>query len=287
MIRRLFRMLVVGVLLATVTVPAFAGTDTDFGITVTTPDTYGSCSATGDTITVTGLTALNNTNPNPDVKFTLEGPVNVQFVLPDGSRQTVPNGFQNVVMAADGTIQVTYPPAGTWPLSDPVFDTAEIHVDLSLELVARNIDPTIPPEFLHTFGSGLNWDVFCQHPPRGCTPGFWKNHRDAWVPTGYSPSQTIGSVFVNASAFPTLANSTLLQGLSFPGGSTLQGAAQTLLRAGIAAALNAAYPGFNYPLSTGDVISQVNSALASNRRSTMLNLATILDADNNFICPLN
>ena len=28
---------------------------------------------------------------------------------------------------------------------------------------------------------------------KGCTPGFWKNHPEAWV--GYDPNQTIGSVF--------------------------------------------------------------------------------------------
>src|SRR5574341_1243873 len=244
MTRRLFSILLVGILLAATTVPAFAASATGFGgVMVTTPDTYGSCSATGDTITVAGLTALNDTYPNPDINFTLEGSVNVQFVLPGGGRQTVPNGFQNVVMATDGTIQVTYPPAGTWPLSDPVFNTAEIHVDLSLELVARNAANGIVEFLLPTFGPGIDWDVFCQNPPpppaQGCTPGYWKNHLDAWGPTGFSPSQTVASVFGNAAAFPTLANSTLQQGLSFQGGSTLQGAAEILLRASIAAVLNA------------------------------------------------
>jgi hypothetical protein len=97
----------------------------------------------------------------------------------------------------------------------------------------------------------------------------------------------VASVFSNAAAFPILANSILQQGLSFQGGSTLQGAAEILLRAGIAAVLNAAHPGVNYPLSTSSIVSQVNSALASNSRSTMLDLASALDADNNLGCPLN
>ena len=29
----------------------------------------------------------------------------------------------------------------------------------------------------------------------GCTPGFWKNHLEAWAPTGFAPDQTLGSVF--------------------------------------------------------------------------------------------
>ncbi len=295
MIRRLFNTLLAAVLLATATLPAFAASTTGWGdVTVTTPDTYGSCSATGDTITVTGLTTLNETYADPDINFTIEGWVDVQYVLPGGGQQTVPNGYQTVLMATDGVIQVAYPPAYDWPLTDASSNTAEIHVDLSLKLVARNAVNGIVEFLLPTFGPGLDWDVFCQNPPppppppaQGCTPGYWKNHLDAWGPTGFSPGQTVASVFSNATAFPTLANSTLKQGLSFQGGSTLQGAAEILLRASIAAVLNAANPGVNYPLSTSSIVSQVNSALASNSRSTMLDLASALDANNNLGCPLN
>lgn len=39
--------------------------------------------------------------------------------------------------------------------------------------------------------------------------------------------------------------------------------------------------------TTAEVIADVNAALASGDRSTMLDLAGELDADNNFGCPLN
>ena len=80
---------------------------------------------------------------------------------------------------------------------------------------------------------------------------------------------------------------TLLQALSFKGGSGTLGAAQTLLRAAVAALLNSAHPDVDYPRTTAEVIADVNAALASQDRSTMLNLATALDADNNLGCPLN
>lgn len=121
---------------------------------------------------------------------------------------------------------------------------------------------------------------------QGCTPGYWKNHTDSWPPAGYSPTQIVKSVFVDAwhyqAGFPSL-----LEALGFAGGSGLDGAAEILLRAGVAALLNAAHPGVAYPRTTAEVITSVNTALASQSRDTMLALAAQLDADNNLGCPLN
>ncbi len=117
----------------------------------------------------------------------------------------------------------------------------------------------------------------------GCTPGYWKNHTDSW-PTEYSPDQTVKSVFNQASEFPTLANDTLLQALGYGGGSETEGGARILLRAAVAAVLNASSE-VDYPRSEGDVVNDVNDALASGDRATMIALANALDADNNLGCP--
>ena len=84
-----------------------------------------------------------------------------------------------------------------------------------------------------------------------------------------------------------LDNATLRQALSFSGGSGNTAAARILLRAAVAALLNSAHPDLDYPRTTAEVLADVNAALASNNRSTMLNLAAELDADNNLGCPLN
>ncbi|HEU0292704.1 MAG TPA: hypothetical protein VFR47_08200 [Anaerolineales bacterium] len=84
-----------------------------------------------------------------------------------------------------------------------------------------------------------------------------------------------------------LDNITLRQALSLRGGSRTTGAARILLRAAVAALLDSAHPDINYPRSAADIIADVNAALASLNRSTMLNLAAELDADNNLGCPLN
>lgn len=120
---------------------------------------------------------------------------------------------------------------------------------------------------------------------QGCTPGYWKNHPNAWSKTGYMSSQTVGSVFTSAPT--TLSSYTLLQALNFGGGSTLDEAKQNLLRAAVAALLNAAHPDVNYELTEAEVIALVNAALTSTDRSTILALAAKLDGYNNKGCPLN
>jgi hypothetical protein len=121
----------------------------------------------------------------------------------------------------------------------------------------------------------------------GCTPGYWKNHTDTWSDTAYTPSQTVGSVFSGASAFPSLSSETLLDALQGGGGPGTLGAAKILLRAAVAALLNAGDSDLNYPRTTAQILSDVNAALSSNDRDTMLTLASQLDADNNLGCPLS
>jgi hypothetical protein len=125
--------------------------------------------------------------------------------------------------------------------------------------------------------------VIVNCPTEGCTPGFWKNHTDVWV--GYLPTQTVESVFDVPDAFG-LDNDTLLTALGYTGGTGSTGAAKILLRAGVAALLNAANPSVDYPLTTAQVIAMVNAALAGTS-SDMLALATTLDGYNNLGCPLS
>jgi len=128
-----------------------------------------------------------------------------------------------------------------------------------------------------------------EEPPpgdEGCTPGYWKNHPASWELTGYSPSQSVESVFAQAGSYPALGAATLLEALDFGGGPGVEGAAAILLRAGVAAVLNAASPDVAYPMTVGQVIAQVDTALASGDRDTMLLVAAELDALNNLGCPL-
>jgi hypothetical protein len=83
------------------------------------------------------------------------------------------------------------------------------------------------------------------------------------------------------------SSTTLLAALDLPGGSGLKGAEGILLRSAVAALLNAAHPDINYPLTTPEVINQVNAALATDNRGATLALATTLDGYNNLGCPID
>jgi hypothetical protein len=118
----------------------------------------------------------------------------------------------------------------------------------------------------------------------GCTPGGFKNSPARWEGTGYTQGQTVGSVFTGSNYY---SSTTLLAALDLPGGSGLKGAEGILLRSAVAALLNAAHPDINYPLTTPEVINQVNAALATDNRGATLALATTLDGYNNLGCPID
>ncbi len=199
-----------------------------------------------------------------------------------------------VYLTKNGSVQDTEPtgPNGcyTWrdlpPVPGGYYDVGE-----SVPPGWKPLTPTSkvfesPP----TSGASYSF-TFVNQPLQGCTPGYWKNHPNAWPPTGYSSSQKVSSVFSRAGAAPytALGSATLLQGLEFQGGDTIQGAAEILLRAGISAVLNASTPGLAYSYGVPWIVSNVNAALDSQNRDAILNLATLLDKANNAPagCPLN
>lgn len=119
---------------------------------------------------------------------------------------------------------------------------------------------------------------------QGCTPGFWKNHVDVW--TTYTADQTVGSVFAVPVELSSLADDTLLDALQYGGGKDAEGGAMILLRAAVAALLNSESAGVDYPLTTGDILAQVNNALATLDKGTMVSLAATLDGYNNLGSPI-
>ena len=122
----------------------------------------------------------------------------------------------------------------------------------------------------------------------GCTPGYWKNHTESWEE--YGPGYALDDVFDFPASLSSFERVTLEQALALKGGSGTSGAAQILLRAATASVLNAAHEGVGYPYrrfkEPFGIVPQVNAALASGDRATMLALAATLDAANNLGCPL-
>jgi hypothetical protein len=102
---------------------------------------------------------------------------------------------------------------------------------------------------------------------------------------GYDPDQLVSSVFTVPAPCSDLGNATLLEALNF-GGKGQCGKQQSLLRAAVAALLNAASPQVAYPLNEAQIIAQVNAALATSSTQDDRDLASTLDGYNNLGAPL-
>jgi hypothetical protein len=94
-------------------------------------------------------------------------------------------------------------------------------------------------------------DGICKELGEGCTPGFWKNHPDAW-PASYQPDDDFDTVFGVDVFHPDII---LHRALKLGGGGV-----HALARHATAALLNAASPDVAYALSEQQVIALVQAA---------------------------
>jgi hypothetical protein len=111
---------------------------------------------------------------------------------------------------------------------------------------------------------------------QGCTPGYWKNHPESWVGTGYAPTDDFDTVF-GVDIFDP--DRTLFQAIRHGGGGW-----DKLGRFAVADLLNAAHLGVQAPHSIGYYISGVRAAEASGSSEPT---ATNFAADAELGCPLN
>jgi hypothetical protein len=239
------------------------------------------------------------------------------------------------VLDGDGNVI----PAGT-PIDLPVGQTLTYYVEI----------PNAPyPSVTNSIGSSATLPAWtglsnvltrtssdtCEVRYWAFTPGFWKNHgpnepsgHNAWQYTAYDTTDLLGDVFDATYLYETprgfddpFADLSLMNALSFKGGSGLRGAKEVLLRAGVAALLNASFhetfdyppihpagvavfdpvlgrdvlmscapdpitcpsPIVYYPYTSQGVIDAVNAALATGNRTAILALAYELDGYNNGI----
>jgi hypothetical protein len=139
--------------------------------------------------------------------------------------------------AAEATATPTATPTG--PTATPTSPTATP----TSPTATPTATPTTPPPTTPPPGQ------------EGCTPGFWKNHPEAF-PAPFTPATTLGSVFTGLPA--NYASLTFQQALGQGGGDL-----NALLRQAVAALLSATSPEVDYPLTADEVISLTNAAIAS------------------------
>jgi hypothetical protein len=87
--------------------------------------------------------------------------------------------------------------------------------------------------------------------PQACSPGYWKNHLDAWAPTGYAPGDEFGVVFGVLLFEPAIA---LEEAIRAKGGGN-----NKVARHGTAALLSASHPDLNYLYTAAEVIAFVQA----------------------------
>ena len=120
----------------------------------------------------------------------------------------------------------------------------------------------------------------------GCTPGYWKQaqHLGNWT-APYTPNTNLRDVFVT-SPVELVPDDTFLEALNYGGGAGVSGATQILLRAAVAALLNASSPDVGFPVGVGHVVDTTIDRIESQYRPTILTRATYFDSINNLNCPL-
>jgi hypothetical protein len=250
-------------------------------VNVVNPSTALSASATATTINLGDSTVISWSEAN-------DGNAPLTNVSVETNQADCVPAYASGDTNGDGVLD----PGETWVFTctvSPLVTTTYVGTAHGTDPLGNDVtwcaDPTAPPAgVLCDQDERAQITITVVELDEGCTPGYWKNHTGSWGPTGYAPSQSVGSVFSSASPYHT---STLLEALDFGGGSGVNGAKQILLRAGTASLLNAAHPDVDFSISAASVISQVNTALASGNRSTMLAKAAELDLANNSMCPLN
>lgn len=112
----------------------------------------------------------------------------------------------------------------------------------------------------------------------GCSHGYWKNHEGAWEVTGYNTTADFDGTF-DCDAFD--CDMTLMQALWLEGGEL-----SALAREAVAALLNAAHPGVDYPLTPEEVIQKVRQAIEAGVYESTKNELEEYNADALWGCPL-
>jgi hypothetical protein len=150
---------------------------------------------------------------------------------------------------ADGCYSIHLGHWGTWTIT---LDEATLPPDVTC------IDPLENPVVVNTseaegYDYIQDWliDSACCGLGAGCTPGYWKNHLEDWLPTGYDPGDDFDATFGVDLFDPDI---TLEEAVWARGGGV-----NKLARHGTAALLGAAYPDVNYPLTEDEVIDAVQT----------------------------
>ena len=191
-------------------------------------------------------------------------PTAIEMTLGDGTKTV----FDNLLNSLDGqewdTISI-----------DIIIPAGETSVTVQALSVNNVLDPELQVASFHWIAAGLS----VTPPPKGCTPGFWKNlrkHEPAWA-SPYDPGDDFADFFDDA--FP---EKSLHDVLNLGGGGL-----NALGRHTVAALLNAANIDINYGIATpAGVINAFNSVFPGSKAEYTAQKDIFADFNENG-CPIN
>lgn len=207
-----------------------------------------------------------------------------------GANQTLPGAPQNGnVSLTDGQCKViaTYGGFGAEVTITETSAESGFHLD-RVDVTVLNggsnkttvAGPSVTEWISGTRGGGLRGALVEYFNARdltgeGCTPGYWKqpHHFDSW-PAGILPTDLFSAYFEDA--FP---GKTLLQVLSTGGGKLI-----ALGRHTVAALLNSASDGVDYPLTMQQVIDEFNATFPTSNYGPQKDRFGVFNESG---CPLN
>ena len=232
------------------------------------------------------------------------GTTTISFDLSSPALQPVDCGFRAVLShaAVNGTDNADFVVTIFFDVT-AVFDTDDVTVPRTFTI---SRDATVEPDETMTLTITGDGAVPCTiadgvatgtiinddspAPARGYSPGYWKKHVTDW-PAPYAPGVALASAgfiapacagFSSLDIVPPSGTDTMLQALAYRGGPTLKDKARTLLRTSVAAMLNEAKFGPDYPAgSVEELAAAVNATLATCDRAAYTSLAATFDAWNN------
>jgi hypothetical protein len=157
----------------------------------------------------------------------------------------------SIVITVDGISTTLVDPLGSF--DGDLWDTLDVPIIIPSGASQVTVEVVSTPSF-DPLGASLSWiGVGLAVVPEedgdgeGCTPGYWKNHLDAWPPTGYAPGDDFDTTFGVDLFDPDI---TLDDAVNAKGGKV-----NRLARHGTAALLSAAHPDVDYSLSVAEVIA--------------------------------
>ena len=209
------------------------------------------------------LASSDSTTPTCEIDSTLAllGGANSAPFCPDPPSQVLPCAGATTVFTIDGS--AAFDPDGDSFTFEWLGCPGSVIADSSATITTITLDTSsncnlvcgVRLRLTDSHGAIFVCRTFLQVVPgtEGCSPGYWKQHPEAWATTGFSPTDDYDTVF-GVNAFTP--DRTLMVALQTGGGGL-----NKLGRMSVSSLLSATHMGVAFPLSISQVLNLTKAAI--------------------------